>query len=188
MITLEKTVKKTYPSIKTQTLAAILAVIGSVIVPQLFHAIGAVSGLGTLLGESFLPMHLPIFIVGLLAGPYAGAVAGVLGPLTSHFMTGMPGSLMLPFMMVELCAYGIVSGIFRNIHIPVIAKLLITQIVGRIIRAAAILIAIYLLGNESLKVSIIWSSIATGIPGLILQWSMLPILMYCINAIKKNEQ
>ena len=62
---------------------------------------------------------------------------------------------MLPFMMIELCAYGALSGLFRNIRIPVIAKVFITQLGGRIIRAIAILIAVYALGNESVKVSVI---------------------------------
>lgn len=188
MSTLVKSIVKPRISVKAQTLAAILAVIGAVAVPQLFHVMGAVSGLGTSPGETFLPMHLPIILVGLLAGPYAGAAAGLLGPLASHLMTGMPGSVMLPFMMIELCAYGALSGIFKNIHIPVIAKVLITQIGGRVIRALAILIAVYAFGNESIKVSVIWNSIAVGLPGLILQLSLLPLLMYRIEAIKKHEQ
>lgn len=51
-------------SLKIQTLAAAAAVVGAVAVPQLFHVMGAVSGLGTALGETFLPMHLPIILVG----------------------------------------------------------------------------------------------------------------------------
>lgn len=188
MSTLVTSAEKPRLSVKAQTLAAILAVIGVVVIPQLFHAMGAVSGLGTSLGETFLPMHLPIIIVGLIAGPYAGAVAGLLGPLASHLMTGMPGAVMLPFMMIELCAYGAVSGLFRNVRIPVIAKVLIAQLGGRIIRAAAILISVYALGNESVKVSVIWSSITAGLFGIVLQWSLIPLLMYRIEALKKHEQ
>lgn len=188
MSTFVTSAEKPRLSVKTQTLATIMAIIGAVVIPQLFHAMGAVSGLGTSLGETFLPMHLPIILVGLIAGPYAGAIAGLLGPLASHLMTGMPGSLMLPFMMIELCAYGALSGLFRNIRIPVIAKVFITQLGGRIIRAIAILIAVYALGNESVKVSVIWSSITAGLPGLVLQWSLLPLLIYRIEALKKHEQ
>lgn len=66
-----KTTAKPRLSVKVQTLATIAAIIGAVVVPQIFHTLGAVSGLGTALGETFLPMHLPIILVGLLAGPYA---------------------------------------------------------------------------------------------------------------------
>ncbi|MBO5164151.1 MAG: ECF transporter S component [Ruminococcus sp.] len=175
-------------SVKAQTLAAILAVIGAVAVPQLFHAMGAVSGLGTSLGETFLPMHLPIILVGLIAGPYAGAISGLLGPLASHLMTGMPGSVMLPIMMIELCAYGALAGLLGNVKMPNISKVLLAQIGGRAVRAAAVLIAVYAFGNENIKVASIWNSVIIGVPGLVLQWSLLPLLMYRIENLKKNEQ
>ncbi len=185
MSTLIKTIEKSRLSVKTQTLAAIAAIIGAVAVPQLFHAIGAVSGLGTALGETFLPMHLPIILAGLLAGPYAGAITGLLGPIVSFLMIGMPSSLMLPFMMLELCTYGALSGLLRNAKMPNIAKVLTAQIGGRLIRAAAILIAVYLLKNDNIKIAVIWKSIIAGLPGLLLQWSLLPLLMYRIENHKK---
>ncbi len=188
MSAITKTAGKHRLSVKIQTLAAVLAIIGAVAVPQLFHVMGAVSGLGTSLGETFLPMHLPIILVGLLAGPYAGAVSGLLGPLASFALTGMPGQVMLPFMMIELCAYGAFAGLMRNVKMPNIAKILIAQAGGRIIRAIAVLIAVCALGNESIKIAVIWKSVVTGIPGLVLQWSLLPLLMYRIENLKKHEQ
>ncbi len=188
MSTLVRTIEKIRLTVKTQTAAAFAAIIGSVAVPQIFHAIGAVSGLGTALGETFLPMHLPIILAGLLAGPYAGAFAGLFGPLVSFALTGMPGQLMLPFIMTELCIYGASAGILRNVKIPNIAKVLIVQTAGRTIRAAAVLFAVYAIGNESIKIAVIWNSILTGIPGLFLQWSLIPLLMYRIENTKKHEQ
>ncbi len=185
MSTLTNTIEKPRLSVKTQTLATAAAIIGAVAIPQIFHAIGAVSGLGTAPGETFLPMHLPIILAGLLAGPYTGAIAGLLGPLVSSLMTGMPGQIMLPFMMIELCVYGAAAGIMRNMKMPGIAKLLIAQLSGRIIRAAAILFAVYVLGNEKINVSVIWNSISAGLPGIIIQWSILPLLVYRIENMKK---
>lgn len=182
------TLEKPRLSFKVQTIAALLAIIGAVAVPQIFHALGDVSGLGTALGETFLPMHLPIILVGLLAGPYAGAVAGLLGPLASFALSGMPGVVMLPFMMIELCAYGLFAGLLRNVKLPVIAKVLIAQIAGRVIRAAAILVAVYALGNESVRVASIWTSISTGIFGLVLQWSFIPLLVYRVENLKRYEK
>lgn len=77
-------------SVKMQTLAAIAAISGAVAVPQVFYVLGALSRLGTALGETFLPMYLPIILVGLLAGSYAGAIAGLLGPFVSFALSGMP--------------------------------------------------------------------------------------------------
>lgn len=174
-------------SVKKQLLAAIGAMAAAVVLPQLFHMVGLVSDMGTALGETFLPMHLPILLVGLIAGPYAGAVAGLLSPLISFGLTGMPGKAMLPFIMLELCMYGFITGLLRTRKLPVIVKLLIAQLGGRGIRAAAILAAVYLFGNESVHVSVIVNSIIAGIPGLILQWSILPLLVYRIEGGEAHE-
>lgn len=183
-----KTAAKPSLSVKVQTLAAIAAIVGAVAVPQIFHALGAISGVGTALGEVFLPMHLPIILVGLLAGPYAGAIAGILGPVASFAFSGMPGIAMLPFMMIELCAYGMFAGLLRNVKLPTIAKVFSVQIAGRVIRAAAILLAVYAFGNESLRVASIWMSISKGIIGLTLQWALLPLIVYRVENLKKHER
>ena len=62
-------------SLTTKAAATLLAIVAAVALPQLFHVIGAVSGQGTALGVAFLPMHLPIIFVGLVAGPAVGAIA-----------------------------------------------------------------------------------------------------------------
>lgn len=183
-----KTMEKPRLSVKAQTLAAIAAVAGAVAVPQIFHALGAAFGLGTTLGEAFLPMHLPILLVGLLAGPYAGAAAGMFGPLVSFALSGMPGIAMLPFMMLELCVYGLAAGLLRNVKLPVVAKVLMAQIAGRIIRSAAILAAVYGLGSESVSLASIWLSIGTGVYGIVLQWALLPVVVHFVERMTYEER
>lgn len=183
-----KTMEKPRLSVKTQTVAAIVAIVGAVAVPQLFHAVGAVSGLGTALGETFLPMHLPIILVGLLAGPYAGAISGLLGPLCSFALSGMPGIAMLPFMMIELCAYGLFAGLLRKVKLPTVVKVLGVQIGGRAVRAAAILLSVYVFGNQAVSVAVIWQSIRTGLFGLLLQWALIPLLVYRVENLKKRGE
>lgn len=168
-------------SIKTQTLAAIGAIASAVILPQLFHLMGAISGMGTALGETFLPMHLPIILVGLLSGPYVGAVSGLLAPLLSFALTGMPTSAMLPFMMIELCVYGLTAGLLWNVKMPTLAKVVISQIAGRGVRAVAILLAVYAFQSNAIPVAIIWNSIATGVFGLALQWALIPLAVYRVK-------
>lgn len=185
--TILKSAGKSRLSVKVQMIATFAAIVGAVAVPQVFHALGAVSGLGTSLGETFLPMHLPIILVGLLAGPYAGAIAGALGPLASFAISGMPGAVMLPFMMIELCAYGLFAGLLRNVKMPTIVKVLAVQIGGRAVRAAAILLAVYAFGNESIRVATIWKSIGVGLFGLALQWALIPLIVYRVENLKKHE-
>lgn len=175
-------------SVKVQTLAAISAIVGAVALPQVFHGLGAISGLGTALGEAFLPMHLPIILVGLLAGPYAGAVSGMLAPLVSFMLSGMPRAAMLPFMMIELCCYGLFAGLLRNVKLPSLAKVVTVQIAGRAVRAVAILLAIYAFGSTAVSVAVIWKSILTGLPGLLLQWCLLPLIVFWVENRSKNER
>lgn len=174
-------VKKQEISIKLQTIYALCAAALAVVIPQLVHLIGAVSGVGTSLGEMFLPMHLPIMLVGFIAGPYAGAMAGVLGPAASFVFSGMPSSAMLPFIMIELCFYGLTMGLLRNTNMPALAKVFITQIAGRAVRALAIISAVYIFKNTSISISVIWLSITKGIFGLALQWALMPLIAYRIE-------
>lgn len=175
-------------SVKVQTFAAILSIAGAVALPQVFHGLGAISGLGTTPGEAFLPMHLPIILVGLLAGPYAGAVSGISAPLISFMLSGMPNAAMLPFMMIELCAYGLFAGILRGVKLPSLAKVIMVQAAGRAVRAAAILLAVYGFGSTAVPVAVIWKSILTGLPGIVLQWCLLPLIVFWIENRSKNEQ
>lgn len=175
-------------SVKVQTIAALSAIVSAVALPQVFHGLGAVSGLGTLLGEAFLPMHLPIILVGLLAGPYAGAISGIMAPLISFMLSGMPRAAMLPFMMIELCAYGFFAGLFKNVKLPSLAKVVTVQTAGRVVRAAAILLAVYGFGSTAVPVAVIWKSILTGLPGIVLQWCLLPLTVFWVENRSKNEQ
>ncbi len=182
-----RTIERPRLSLKIQTIASLLAIAAAVVLPQFFHVMGAVSGLGSTLGNTFLPMHLPIILVGLLAGPYAGAISGLLGPLVSYTLTGMPAITLLPFMMLELMVYGLSAGLLRNVKVPTIGKLVVIQFAGRSVRALAILAAVNFLGNTSIRVSIIWTSIVDGIPGLVLQWTLLPLLIYRIEHSSKAQ-
>ena len=76
-----------------------------IVLPMAFHAIGA--------GATFLPMHIPVLLCGLLCGWPFGAACGLIGPLLSSLLTGMPPAFpTLPAMMLELCAYGVLTGLF----------------------------------------------------------------------------
>ena len=78
-----KTFEKPRLSLRAKTIYTIAAIAGAVVLPQIFHTLGAVSGLGTSVGEAFLPMHLPIILAGLLADPFVGAVSGSWHPLSA---------------------------------------------------------------------------------------------------------
>ena len=58
-------------------LTAVIAASSAVLLPQVFHAIGVISGTGAAAGAALLPMHLPVILCGFLAGPSAGIIAGI---------------------------------------------------------------------------------------------------------------
>lgn len=172
-------------TIKTKSLTAALAVVTAIVLPQLFHAVGAVSGTGTELGSAFLPMHLPVLLAGLLGGPVVGIIAGAASPLISFSISGMPTAVILPFIVLELAAYGLVGGLLSKVQIPVFAKLLIIQVAGRAVRALAVIAAVYGFKSQAVPVSSVWSMVTAGFPGIILQWALIPLLMYRMEGLKK---
>lgn len=173
-------------SVKAQTLWTLVAVASAVALPQIFHLIGAYSGLGTALGEAFLPMHLPVIAAGLLAGPYTGMAAGAISPLVSFALTGMPGEASLPFMLIELAFYGLVSGLTRDRRLPTAVKVLISQVAGRLARAAAVAFAVYAMGSSALSVSSVWNAVISGAFGILLQLTLLPLFVYRIEHAEKH--
>lgn len=182
---MNKTFTMTRPTVfqtmKARTAATLAAVIAAVAVPQFFHMLGAASGMGAALGQTLLPMHLPILLVGLLAGPAAGLVAGALGPIASFALSGMPSAATLPFMILELAGYGLAAGLLAGTKLPAFAKVLLAQLAGRLVRAIAVLAAVYGLGAQTVAVASIWTSVAAGLPGLVLQWSLLPLMLFWLE-------
>ena len=174
-------------SLKAKTMATIIAVISAVVLPQFLHTVGLAMGNGSALGEIFLPMHLPILLVGLFAGPYAGLIAGVLAPIISYSLTGMPAMAMLPFITIEVAMYGLGAGLFRNLKMPTFRKVLLAQILGRAVRAVAILTAVYVLGNTVVKPAIILASIKTGFAGIVLQWVLIVAGGYLVREASEKE-
>lgn len=174
-------------SLKTQTIAAFFAVAASVIIPQSLHMLGAVLGIGTAVGEILLPMHFLIIFTGFLAGAYAGAISGTFAPLVSYLLTGMPAVRMLPFMMLELCAYGFAAGMLKNLRINTIAGVLIVQMLGRIVKALAIFTAVNVFSYEGIAVSSVWFGISKGILGIGMQLVLIPLMLCKLKNVMKND-
>lgn len=171
-------------SVLYRTVTVLAAIAAAIILPQLFHAAGVISGTGAAVGAAFLPMHIPVILAGFAGGPAAGIIAGILSPLASFAISSMPTAALLPFITIELAAYGLTAGLLSKTKLNSFAKLVIVQIAGRIARAAAVLAAIYLFGNTALSVASIGEFITAGIFGIILQWAFIPFAAEKIGADK----
>ncbi|MBQ3162869.1 MAG: ECF transporter S component [Oscillospiraceae bacterium] len=173
--------KKTTAAKIITILAAIAA---SVILPQIFHAIGAVSGTGNAVGAALLPMHIPVILAGFIGGPAVGLIAGIISPVASFAISSMPAAALLPFMAIELGVYGLTAGLISKVKLNSFAKLVVVQVAGRAARALAVLAAIYILGNTALTVASIAEFITAGLFGIILQWAFIP---FAVNKIEEKS-
>ncbi len=151
----------------------------SVLVPLAFHQFH-------LAGSTFLPMHIFVLVAGLLFGWRAGLIVGLLTPLASNVISGMPVLWILPQIVVELSAYGLVAGILREkLNLQVIWSLLGAMIGGRLALFLAVLITYLILGEsysplgvETSPVLSLWSVVRQGCPGIVIQLVSIPTAIW----------
>ena len=177
-----KTKTVSFAVVRRKALLTAMMVSVAVILPQVCHLLGDQLGYGSRLGEMLLPMHLPVMLAGMLWGRWAGFTCGLVSPIVSFALTGMPGAALLPFMMVELAVYGLSAGLLRHTNLPSLVQVVITQVAGRVARAAVLAVAIYGFGFARLPISIVWTSITAGLAGIAIQWAVLP---WCGREVKR---
>lgn len=93
-----------------------------------------------------LPMHWAVILAGLVYGWRSGAITGLLAPIVSFMISGMPAPHILTPMTIELFAYGIITGLLReNFKMNSFASVAIALAAGRVF----FLIAVLLLNSVS---------------------------------------
>lgn len=169
--------EKTQTNIKAVKLAygGVLVALG-ILLPQAFHIFGQEAGM------IFLPIQLPILMAGILLGPVYGGIVGLLVPLLSSVLTGMPPVPKVYFMLAELITYGIVTGLMiRKTNIYV--SLLTAMAAGRLFYGAALVFGVRILHIHApfMNQAAFISGITSGIPGMIIQITALPILWQALR-------
>ncbi len=160
-------------NIKNIVKGALFIALG-VLIPQLFHSIGA--------GPMFLPMHIPVLLAGFLAGPITGLYVGILTPILSHLLTGMPPVApvpMLPIMIFELSTYGFIAGILYNkLRINIFTSLFGAMLAGRIVYGLMVYIILVFFDIKMQKpIVAVITAIKTGIIGIIIQMIVIPVIV-----------
>ena len=162
--------------------AALLLAIG-IVLPQTLHLLG-----GRVSGSVLLPMHLPVFVAGMLLGARYGVAIGIATPIASFFITGMPGFARLPFMVIELAAYGLVSGLLGCRRINVYVALIAAQICGRIAYGCAHFAALGLFGMNVRPLAAVSAAFVAGLPGIAIQLVLVPaIVVFARKRIKRMD-
>lgn len=165
---------------------SVLLVVLAVALPQLTHAVG-----GAQAGTLYMPMYMPALLAGLILGWKWGLAVGLLSPVASYgfttfvFGTAMPNTTRLPYMILELGVYGLVSGLFskRVQKSPVLAfpAVLSAQFAGRTVYLVYNLIA-------GRSFSSLWAGMASSMLGLWLQAILVPVIAIVLFMVIKHEQ
>ncbi len=168
-------------NVKKLTRGALFLALG-IVLPQVFHLIG-----GPAAGTTFLPMHIPVLLAGMLVCPWAGLYVGVLSPLISHFLTGMPPLAPMPIlilMMVELPVMGLAAGLlYRKLKLHILISLPVAMLLGRIALGLAFMALTGIIGLQ-LPVGMwayVTGAVTTGLPVIVIQLLLLPVLVKAVE-------
>lgn len=157
----------------------------------MFIALGLVLPLFTgqipQIGSMLLPMHIPVFLCGLICGWKYGAVTGLVLPLMRSVIFGMP--VLFPTataMAFELATYGLVAGLLYGIsHWQCIRALyrsiLVAMIAGRAVWGVVQMILLGITGGSFTWQMFMAGAFFNAIPGIILQLILIPTVMLALN-------
>lgn len=143
-------------------------------IPRIFHIL-----VGSSAGVTFLPMHFMVLISAIVFGITSSCIVAGSSVIFSYLLTGMPALARMPYMLIELIIYGILLGLFNkkfNSYISLIA----TMILGRILYAGVLFASVNLLGLNGYGISVM-QSIKSGIPGIVLQLALVPVLAMIVK-------
>lgn len=162
------------PNVQNLVICAMCIALG-VVFPMFFHLFG---GVGTML----LPMHLPILVCGFMAGPMYGFLCGMITPLLSSSLTGMPPFYPIALAMVfELATYGLLCGYCFKKWQKVYPSLLCAMVLGRCVSGLVNLCLLSMAGKAYTLEIFISASFISALPGILLQLTVIPILMFALD-------
>ena len=163
---------------------AVAFVLLDVAVPWVFHQFH-------LAGPTYLPMHIFVFVAALLFGWRLGLLVGLITPLASYAVSGMPLLPVLPQIMIELSVYGLAAGMLRErFNLRVAWSLLGAMTAGRLALLLAVLMVYVIagrvyspLGAEANPVLAVWTTVKQGWPGIALQLALIPGLIWLLGKV-----
>lgn len=147
----------------------------AIVLPILFHAVG--------MGKVFLPMYLPILALGLLASWRTAALVGLLAPLISAVLTGMPP--MAPpiafIMMAELAALAMTASLARAVGLGIWPGAVLGLLAARAVGVFALLTIGRALGFQQGLYEFAILGFVASWPGVALQLTVVPSAVYLIE-------
>ena len=167
------------------------------ILSAMFLAIGMVlpflTGQIRIMGQAISPMHIPVYLCGMIVGAPYGALVGFIVPLLRSAMFGMPpmmpGAVSMAF---ELCTYGFVSGFLydklKNKGIAgIYLSLIPAMIAGRIVWGIARYILAGVTQSQFTFSMFISGALVTAIPGIIVHLIVVPAVLIALRRYGVTE-
>ncbi len=169
--------------------------INNISLAAMFLALGMVLPFLTMqikeIGDTLLPMHLPVMLCGIICGYKYGAAVGLLLPFLRSACFGMPP--IYPnavWMSAELLTYGLVIGLMYKLlpkKLPYLyISLLTSQIVGRIVWAAVKFLLLMNSKNPLTFAAFLSGGFVDSFIGIILQLVLIPLIISIIKIAKKD--
>lgn len=156
--------------IKKLTLAGLFLAL-SILIPMVFHLSGVP-------GQVFLPMHIPVLLCGFVCGKKYGFIVGAVAPLINTLIIGMPILYPISISMVfELAAYGFFAGLFYEKFNKVIPSLIVSMLIGRLIRVIATFLITVPFGGKFIFMGILGALFVTSIWGIAIQLILIPLII-----------
>ena len=156
-------------SARDLTVGGLFGALG-VALPVLFHLVG--------LGKTFLPMHLPVLVCGLIVAPPVAFAVGVVTPLVSSALTGMP-PLYPPVAAVVALAGAALGGaaslLYRRGAGRLWPALIAAVCCGRLTALGASWVLARWFGLPAALASA--AVLLQGLPGVVLQLAVAPIVV-----------
>lgn len=144
------------------------------------------------IGSMLLPMHLPVFLCGMVCGGGWGGIVGFILPILRYALFGMPPIFPKGIAMAfELATYGIVAGLLYqrskwHCYRATYRCLIIAMIVGRLVWGVVYAILCGMAQQPFTFKLFVSGAFLEAIPGIILQLLVIPVLVKNINKLVKN--
>lgn len=157
----------------------------------MFMAVGLVlpflTGQIKQIGSMLLPMHIPVFLCGLICGWQYGLIVGFILPILRSMLFGMP--ILFPTgiaMAFELATYGAVIGwLYSHSRwqcvIALYRCMIATMLAGRLVWGVVQILLLGMNGNGFTWQMFITGALLNAIPGIILQLILIPAIMVALN-------
>lgn len=144
------------------------------------------------IGDSLLPMHIPVMLCGLICGWKYGLIVGLILPFLRSVTVGMP-----PFypnavwMSAELAAYGGIIGFlyfsfFKKQTWWLYCSLVISMIGGRVVWGAVKALLLGVTGKAFTIQAFVVGGIVDALPGIVLQLALIPVIIKLIEKFAKK--